>query len=49
MAAILLARRMAAGESFPVGAYPCLGLHGLADFASEFAKWGMMTDVVDET
>ena len=48
MAAILLARRLASGESMASGAYPCVGLHRLADFAPEFAKWGMVTDVVEE-
>jgi saccharopine dehydrogenase-like NADP-dependent oxidoreductase len=48
MAAILLARRLAGGEPMANGAYPCVGLHALADFAPEFAKWGMMTDVVEE-
>ncbi len=48
MAAILLARRLAAGERLPPGAYPCLSLHALADFAPEFARWGMVTDVVEE-
>jgi NAD(P)-dependent dehydrogenase (short-subunit alcohol dehydrogenase family) len=48
MATILLARRLAAGESMQAGAYPCVGLHALHDFAPEFAKWGMVTDVVEE-
>lgn len=48
MAAILLARRMASGERMASGAYPCLSLHTLAEFTPEFAKWGMVTDVVDE-
>ncbi len=48
MAAILLARRLASGEPMANGAYPCMGLHRLADFAPEFAKWGMLTDVVEE-
>jgi hypothetical protein len=48
MAAILLARRLAGGEPIASGAYPCVSLHALADFAPEFAKWGMVTDVVDE-
>lgn len=49
MAAILLARRLASGEPMADGAYPCVGLHALADFTPEFAKWGMVTDVVEET
>lgn len=48
MAAILLARRLASGEPMACGAYPCVGLHALADFAPEFSKWGMVTDVVEE-
>lgn len=48
MAAILLARRLAAGESMQVGARPCVGLHALGEFTPEFAKWGMVTDVVEE-
>lgn len=48
MAAILLARRLAGGESMVSGAYACVSLNTLADFAPEFAKWGMVTDVVDE-
>ncbi|MES2950933.1 MAG: saccharopine dehydrogenase NADP-binding domain-containing protein [Pseudomonadota bacterium] len=48
MAAILLARRLASGEPMASGAYPCVGLNTLADFAPEFAKWGMLTDVVEE-
>ncbi|WP_241464111.1 saccharopine dehydrogenase family protein [Rhodoferax saidenbachensis] len=48
MAAILLARRLAAGESMQPGARPCLGLHVLRDFTPEFDKWGMVTDMVEE-
>lgn len=48
MAAILLARRLAGGEPMACGAYACVGLNTLADFAPEFAKWGMVTDVVEE-
>ncbi|OYQ40825.1 saccharopine dehydrogenase [Rhodoferax sp. TH121] len=48
MAAILLARRLAAGETVEPGARACVGLHALEDFAPEFAKWGMVTDVVEE-
>ena len=48
MAAILLARRLASGEPMACGAFACVGLNTLADFAPEFAKWGMVTDVVDE-
>jgi hypothetical protein len=48
MAAILLARRLASGEQMPVGARACVGLHALSEFTPEFAKWGMVTDVVEE-
>lgn len=48
MAAILLARRLAAGEQMQVGARACVGLHALSEFTPEFAKWGMVTDVVEE-
>ena len=48
MAAILLARRIARGEALPLGARACTGLLALSEFAPEFARWGMVTDVVDE-
>jgi hypothetical protein len=48
MAPILLARRLAAGEPMQPGARACVGLHALGEFSSEFAKWGMVTDVVEE-
>jgi saccharopine dehydrogenase-like NADP-dependent oxidoreductase len=48
MAAILLARRLAGGEPMACGAHACVGLNKLADFAPEFARWGMVTDVVEE-
>jgi hypothetical protein len=48
MAAILLARRLAEGGPPPAGARPCMGLLTLDDFAPEFARWGMVTDIVDE-
>lgn len=48
MAAILLARRLAAGEQMQAGARACIGLHALGEFTPEFAKWGMVTDVVEE-
>ncbi|OYU46741.1 MAG: saccharopine dehydrogenase [Burkholderiales bacterium PBB4] len=46
MAAIVLARRLAQGEAMPAGARACVGLHQLGEFAPEFAKWGMVTDIV---
>lgn len=48
MASIVLARRLAAGVPWPAGARPCMGLLALPDFAPEFARWGMHTDVIDE-
>ncbi len=45
MAAILLARRLARGPALPVGASTAAGHLALADFAPEFARWGMQTDV----
>lgn len=48
MAAILLARQLAAGQPLPTGAHTSTGLLPLAAFAPEFAKWGMVTDVAEE-
>ncbi|MCO5355356.1 saccharopine dehydrogenase NADP-binding domain-containing protein [Acidovorax kalamii] len=48
MAAILLARQLAAGQALPTGAHTSTGLLPLAAFAPEFAKWGMVTDTVEE-
>ncbi|OGB30004.1 MAG: saccharopine dehydrogenase [Burkholderiales bacterium RIFCSPLOWO2_12_FULL_61_40] len=48
MAAVLLARRLARGAPLPVGASACMGLLTLADFEPEFARWGMVTDVVND-
>ena len=48
MASILLARRLARGEQMAPGAYPCVSRHALIDFAPEFAKWGMVNEVVPE-
>jgi saccharopine dehydrogenase-like NADP-dependent oxidoreductase len=49
MAAILLARRLARGEPLPTGAHACAGLLALPAFEPEFARWGMVTDVVEES
>lgn len=49
MAAILLARHLAAGQPLPIGAHTSTGLLPLEAFAPEFAHWGMVTDVVEET
>ncbi|MEZ2294539.1 saccharopine dehydrogenase family protein [Variovorax sp. RCC_210] len=48
MAAILLARRLARGDALPRGAHACAGLLTLHEFEPEFARWGMVTDIVDE-
>lgn len=48
MAAILLARQLAAGQPLPTGAHTSTSLLPLEAFAPEFAKWGMVTDVVEE-
>jgi hypothetical protein len=45
MTAILLARRWASGSRAAAGAYPCMGLVSLADFAPLFARWGITTSV----
>lgn len=45
MAAILLARRIAAGELNQTGARSSIGQLALADFEPEFQKWNMVTDV----
>ena len=48
MASILLARRLARGETLPVGARVCMGLLRLEDFRLEFERWGMKIDLVSE-
>ena len=48
IAAIQLARKLARGESMPAGAYACMNRLRLAEFEPEFARWGMLTDTVDE-
>jgi len=45
MAAILIARKLAAGTLPQRGAQPCLGLLTLEDFAPEFQRWGMRARV----
>ena len=45
MAAILLARRIAAGALNETGARSSIGQLALADFEPEFQKWNMVTDV----
>jgi NAD(P)-dependent dehydrogenase (short-subunit alcohol dehydrogenase family) len=48
MAAILLARQLARGKGPDSGAYTSTGLLSLDAFAPEFARWGMVTDVVHQ-
>ncbi len=48
MAAILLSRRLARGEALPTGAHACMSHLRLAEFEPEFARWGMLTDTMDE-
>ena len=48
MAAILLARQLAAGHPLPTGASTSTSLLTLEAFAPEFAKWGMQTDVLED-
>lgn len=48
MAAILLARRLASGQTLAPGARACVGLLPLSEFEPEFARWGMLTDLVEE-
>jgi hypothetical protein len=38
-----------AATQLPVGAHACAGLLTLPEFEPEFARWGMVTDVIDET
>jgi saccharopine dehydrogenase-like NADP-dependent oxidoreductase len=45
MAAILLARRLARGQVFQSGAYPCMGFLTLSEFAPEFARWKITTRI----
>jgi hypothetical protein len=45
MAAVLLALKLARGESVPFGARPCMGLLSLSDFESEFSRWDISTQI----
>ncbi|WP_372393853.1 saccharopine dehydrogenase family protein [Xanthomonas sp. NCPPB 3582] len=44
-AAILLIRKLAAGQPLPVGAHACMGLLTLDDFERAFSAWQMTTAV----
>lgn len=48
IAAILLARRLAAGDHIAADAHTAAGLLILDVFAPEFKKWSMVTNVEDE-
>jgi Saccharopine dehydrogenase NADP binding domain len=48
MAAIVLARRLVRGE-LPEGAYTAMGQVGLQEFMPEFERWGMLTELQEET
>jgi len=48
MAAILLARKLARQQELPAGAHACMGLLQLSEFQPEFARWGMVTDTLDQ-
>jgi hypothetical protein len=43
--ALAIARRIAAGDAPPSGAYPCIGVLRLADIEVEFARHGFTTSV----
>lgn len=48
MAAILLARKLAEGNIRETGASVCMNWLHLSDFAPEFARWNMQTDICEE-
>lgn len=45
MAAVILANRLRQGDAFTPGAHVCMGILGLPDFESEFARWKINTQV----
>ncbi|WP_322014195.1 saccharopine dehydrogenase family protein [Paraburkholderia sp. J12] len=47
MPAILLARRLARGETLPSGALPCAGLLRLGEFEPEFVRWNIRTETLE--
>jgi Saccharopine dehydrogenase NADP binding domain len=49
MAAVILANKLHRGNAFVRGAHVCMGILGLADFESEFARWTMSTHVSEST
>ena len=48
IAAVLLARRLAAGTIAERGAHACMGFLALADFEREFPRWGIGTLMKEE-
>jgi len=48
IAAILLARQLANGGISDTGAHTCTSRLTLQEFEPEFARWGMVTDLVEE-
>jgi saccharopine dehydrogenase-like NADP-dependent oxidoreductase len=47
MPAILLARRLARGETLPSGALACAGLLSLGEFEPEFNRWSIRTETLE--
>lgn len=47
MPAILLVHKLLRGDISDNGALPCMGLLTLDEFAPEFARWGMQTQMVE--
>jgi saccharopine dehydrogenase-like NADP-dependent oxidoreductase len=45
MAAILIVRKLSRGDWATRGAMPCMGLLSLEEFAPEFERWGMATEI----
>jgi hypothetical protein len=45
IAAILLARKIAAGQLPRCGAHACVGFLSLAEFDPEFARWGIRSRI----
>lgn len=45
MAAILITRKLSRGDWATRGAMPCMGLLSLEEFAPEFERWGMATEI----
>jgi saccharopine dehydrogenase-like NADP-dependent oxidoreductase len=48
MAAILMARSLARNEPIEIGAHTSVGRLKLSAFEPEFARWNMITDVIEE-